>query len=134
MPTAHIPARTTMATSIGIEIVRKFADQTGLVVNPRRWVSQQNRRSVSAMGTSFTKASRRRTKPTLPSAMPSKSVRDSFEDKTGLRTCRGGITLVQAFVTLREKTKRFLIRRVCSALIFSGKFALNPSHVRVLGG
>ncbi|MGH6782043.1 MAG: transposase, partial [Sphingomonadaceae bacterium] len=29
------------ATSIGIEIVRKFADQTGFVVHPRRWVAEQ---------------------------------------------------------------------------------------------
>ena len=27
-----------MATSTGIEIVREFADQTGFVVHPRRWV------------------------------------------------------------------------------------------------
>jgi len=30
-----------MATSIGIEIVRKFADQTGFVVHPRRWVAER---------------------------------------------------------------------------------------------
>lgn len=29
------------ATSIGIEIVRKFADQTGFVVHPRRWVVER---------------------------------------------------------------------------------------------
>jgi len=34
---AYASARVAMATSIGIEIVRKFADQTGFVVHPRRW-------------------------------------------------------------------------------------------------
>jgi transposase len=29
------------ATSIVIEIVRKFADQTGFVVHPRRWVVER---------------------------------------------------------------------------------------------
>ena len=31
-------ARVAMATSIGIGIVRKFADQTGFIVHARRWV------------------------------------------------------------------------------------------------
>jgi transposase len=36
--TAYASSRVAMATSIGIEIVRKFADQTGLSFTPRRWV------------------------------------------------------------------------------------------------
>src|SRR3546814_1158664 len=32
------------ATSITIEIVRKFADQTGFVVHPRRWIRSEERR------------------------------------------------------------------------------------------
>src|SRR3546814_12645861 len=35
---AYNSARVADATSIVIEIVRKFADQTGFVVHPRRWV------------------------------------------------------------------------------------------------
>lgn len=38
---AYAGSRITMATSIGIEIVRKFADQTGFVVHPRRWVVER---------------------------------------------------------------------------------------------
>lgn len=38
---AYTSARVAMATSIGIEIVRKFADQTGFVVHPRRWVVER---------------------------------------------------------------------------------------------
>src|SRR3546814_19264244 len=34
-------ARVADATSIVIEIVRKFADQTGFVVHPRRWVVER---------------------------------------------------------------------------------------------
>src|SRR3546814_9119744 len=30
-----------LATSITIEIVRKFADQTGFVVHPRRWIVER---------------------------------------------------------------------------------------------
>ena len=37
-----------MATSIGIEIVRKFADQTGFVVHPRRWVVERTSRGSIA--------------------------------------------------------------------------------------
>src|SRR3546814_450670 len=41
-PTIEFPAqnsdRVRDATSITIEIVRKFADQTGFVVHPRRWI------------------------------------------------------------------------------------------------
>src|SRR3546814_5285406 len=33
------------ATSITIEIVRKFADQTGFVVHPRRWIIERTFRS-----------------------------------------------------------------------------------------
>ena len=38
---AYASARVAKATSIGIEIVRKFADQTGFVVHPRRWVVER---------------------------------------------------------------------------------------------
>ena len=38
---AYNSARVADATSITIEIVRKFADQTGFVVHPRRWVVER---------------------------------------------------------------------------------------------
>jgi transposase len=38
---AYNSPRVAEATSIGIEIVRKFADQTGFVVHPRRWVVER---------------------------------------------------------------------------------------------
>lgn len=38
---AYNSPRVANATSIGIEIVRKFADQTGFVVHPRRWVVER---------------------------------------------------------------------------------------------
>jgi transposase len=38
---AYSSPRVAMATSITIEIVRKFADQTGFVVHPRRWVVER---------------------------------------------------------------------------------------------
>src|SRR3546814_12676529 len=38
---AYNSARVADATSIVIEIVRKFADQTGFVVHPRRWVVER---------------------------------------------------------------------------------------------
>ena len=38
---AYSSARVAMATSIEITIVRKFADQTGFVVHPRRWVVER---------------------------------------------------------------------------------------------
>jgi transposase len=38
---AYNSARVADATSIAIEIVRKFADQTGFVVHPRRWVVER---------------------------------------------------------------------------------------------
>jgi transposase len=38
---AYNSPRVTDATSIVIEIVRKFADQTGFVVHPRRWVVER---------------------------------------------------------------------------------------------
>ena len=39
---AYNSPRVADATSIVIEIVRKFADQTGFVVHPRRWVVERN--------------------------------------------------------------------------------------------
>ena len=38
---AYNSPRVADATSIVIEIVRKFADQTGFVVHPRRWVVER---------------------------------------------------------------------------------------------
>lgn len=38
---AYASARVAMATSIGIEIVRKFANQIGFVMHPRRWVVER---------------------------------------------------------------------------------------------
>ena len=38
---AYNSERVADATSIAIEIVRKFADQTGFVVHPRRWVVER---------------------------------------------------------------------------------------------
>ena len=38
---AYASPRVAKATSIDIEIVRKFADQTGFVVHPRRWVVER---------------------------------------------------------------------------------------------
>lgn len=38
---AYAGSRVAMVTSIGIEIVRKFADQTGFVVRAHRWVVEQ---------------------------------------------------------------------------------------------
>lgn len=38
---AYSSSRVEMATSIGIEIVRNFADQTGFVSHPRRWVVER---------------------------------------------------------------------------------------------
>lgn len=38
---AYNSARVADATSITIGIVRKFADQTGFVVHPRRWVVER---------------------------------------------------------------------------------------------
>ncbi len=38
---AYSSPRVEMATSISIEIVRKFADQTGFVVHLRRWVVER---------------------------------------------------------------------------------------------
>lgn len=38
---AYASPRVAMATLIGIEIVRKFADQAGFVVHPRRWVVER---------------------------------------------------------------------------------------------
>lgn len=38
---AYNSPRVAMATSIGIEIVRKLAEQTGFVVHPRRWVVER---------------------------------------------------------------------------------------------
>ncbi len=38
---AYNSPRVADATEIGIEIVRKFADQTGFVVHPRRWVVER---------------------------------------------------------------------------------------------
>ena len=38
---AYSSPRVANATSITIEIVRKFADQTGFVVHPRRWVVER---------------------------------------------------------------------------------------------
>ncbi len=38
---AYNSPRVADATSIGIEIVRKFADQTGFVFHPRRWVVER---------------------------------------------------------------------------------------------
>ena len=38
---AYNSTQVATATSIGIEIVRKFADQTGFVVHPRRWVVER---------------------------------------------------------------------------------------------
>jgi transposase len=38
---AYNSPRVADATSISIEIVRKFADQTGFVVHPRRWVVER---------------------------------------------------------------------------------------------
>lgn len=40
--TAYNSERVADATSIAIEIVRKFADQTGFVVHPRRWVVERS--------------------------------------------------------------------------------------------
>ena len=39
--TAYNSTRVANATSIAVEIVRKFADQTGFVVHPRRWVVER---------------------------------------------------------------------------------------------
>ncbi len=38
---AYNSPRVAMATTIGIEIVRKFADQSGFVVHPRRWMVER---------------------------------------------------------------------------------------------
>lgn len=38
---AYSSPRVEMATSISLEIVRKFADQTGFVVHPRRWIVER---------------------------------------------------------------------------------------------
>lgn len=38
---AYNSPRVAAATLIGIEIVRKFADQTGFIVHPRRWVVER---------------------------------------------------------------------------------------------
>ena len=38
---AYNSPRVATATLIGIQIVRKFADQTGFVVHPRRWVVER---------------------------------------------------------------------------------------------
>ncbi len=38
---AYARPRDAMATAVDIEIVRKFADQTGFVVHPRRWVVER---------------------------------------------------------------------------------------------
>src|SRR3546814_21150655 len=46
------------ATSITIEIVRKFADQTGFVVHPRRWIVERT----------FAWITRNRTSPLLNSS------------------------------------------------------------------
>lgn len=38
---AYASPRVAMATSVGIQIVRKFADQTDFVVHPQRWVIER---------------------------------------------------------------------------------------------
>ncbi len=38
---AYASPRVAMAAAVNIEIVRKFADQTGFVVHPRRWVVER---------------------------------------------------------------------------------------------
>lgn len=60
---AYNSARVAMAATIGIQIPRKFADQTGFVVHPRRWIVErtfawlgQNRRLASDFETTIRSA------------------------------------------------------------------------------
>ena len=66
---AYVSSRVAMATLIGMEIVRKFSDQIGLVVHPRRWVVERTFACSTAIAAS-PKTSTGLYGPRPPSSMP----------------------------------------------------------------